>query len=81
MISKKNRHLYIKVSEDVYKFIETLSKKYGVSISNFGEDAIVHHIMELDKRAESNECSSPDAFYKKYSLFVNQTYKSGLRGK
>lgn len=81
MISKKNRHLYIKVSESAYNFIETLSKKYGVSISNFGEDAIVHYILELDKRSQSLECSSPDAFYKKYALFVNQTYKSGLRSK
>lgn len=81
MISKKNKHLFIKVSESAYDFICTLSKKYGVSISNFGEDAIVHHILDLDKRASSNECTSPDAFYKKYALFVNQTYKSGLRSK
>lgn len=81
MISKKNKHLYIKVSESVYNFVDTISKKYGVSISNFGEDAIVNHILELDKRASSNECSSPDDFYKKYALFVNQTYKSGLRSK
>ena len=73
MISKNNKHLYIKVSETSYKFIETLSKKYGVSISNFGENAIVNHILELDKRASSGECSTPDAFYKKYALFVNQT--------
>ena len=81
MISKKNRHLYIKVSEDTYNFIDTLCKKYGVSISNFGEDAIVSHILELDRRSQSEECSSPDLFYKKYATFVNQIYKSGQRSK
>lgn len=81
MISSKNKHLYIKVSIDAYNFIDTLCKKYGVSISNFGEDAIVHHILDLNKRSQSIECSSPDVFYQKYAAFVNQTYKSGMRSK
>lgn len=76
MLSKNNKMLNIKVSKDTFNFIQTLSKKYGVSMSSFCQDCITQSILLHDKKANDATLSgcSPDVYYKKLALFINETY-------
>lgn len=75
MLSKNNTLISCKVSKDVYEFIKSFSDKYGVSISVFVQDCITQNILNIDKECRNSEnYSTPDVFYKKYSSFLKSSY-------
>lgn len=76
MLSSRNRIVHVKVSKNVYDFINTISKKYKVSVSAFCQDCITQSILLHDKRATDPKYSgsSPGVYYKKLSKFINMTY-------
>lgn len=74
MLSKNNKLISCKVSNDIYTFINTFSKKYGVSMSVFVQDCITQNILNIDKECNSDKYNTPEEFYKKYSYFLNQSY-------
>lgn len=76
MLSKNNKMLNIKVSNDTYNFINTFSKKYGVSISSFCQDCVTKAIIEHDEIAHNpaKNGSSPDVYYRKLAWFITETY-------
>lgn len=74
MLSKNNKIISCKVSNDVYKYINTFSIKYGVSMSVFIQDCITQNILNIDKASNSDKYNTPEEFYKKYSYFLKQSY-------
>lgn len=81
MISKNNKYLQIKVSDKTFEFIDTFSKDFNVSISNFGEYCINSVIADLGHRTSDLNDVACKFFIQTFADNINNLYRSGKRSK
>lgn len=81
MISNDNWYLQIKVSKNAKKFLDEFSKKFDVSISNFGEYCISSVIADLHYRTKDLTDGETWFFYNQFAHDLNNLYKNGKRSK
>ncbi len=81
MISNENWYLQIKVSKNAKKFLDEFSKKFDVSISNFGEYCISSVIADLNYRTKNLSDGELWLFYNQFAKELNNLYKNGKRSK
>lgn len=67
MISKKNKHITVKVPESVYTYVMKFSKLYNVSASGLCNYIIQNGILELDKQEERHA-----GFFSYISKYIKQ---------
>lgn len=70
MISKENRMIQVKVSKLTYQYLKKYCELFGVSISNYANEAITSRIIQSGALMPDNM-----KHLEKESNFIKQTYK------